>query len=701
MRKWVRKKTAICAALIALISAEAYPQRPYFTDCGAQMDWLTMPRAQRPNAQDKGNEFRFAEPNEVNLTPDNAGVMSEFDDGMVTWVVGLGAEWSENINVTFANVELGVGEYIYVYSPDGAKVQTFTMRDNPRNGYLQSMPVEGDSVVVEYQSLRGTRPRFTIEAVNCGFLPFDQEKSQKASAGDFGSSEECEVNASCNSDVEDITRATCRLLINGTSLGTGVLINNTAQDGKPYVITAAHVFTNNTLKTCVARFNYDAPLCQDKVYYSDYEDISGATLVSFHEQRDVALLLLDEAPSDRTRPYWAGWNASGDFVGDHCIGVHHPYGDVHKVSVGTVPVQSTYSGKTNSNLSMSPNAHWHVGTWTSGTTEGGSSGSGLFDAQKRLIGCLTGGSATCSYPQDDYYWRLASSWKVSGTGDKTIYEALNPTESNVTQLDGAEFVGTRYSNEFNSGIETSILSLTDEGDYLAGHNSRQISAVAERFGNESGATKIHGIYIAPARARQKYGNAYRIFIWSDSNGEPGDEVAAFQCYNSLLSTSKVCYLEFENAIAISGAYHLGFELNYTEHIDTLAVYYSASATENTAHFRYNGTWSTYADMTGSEASCTLFLGAKTSGATVDNSLSEVEVESQITVKREGEKLIVGAASLVSIEMCDVAGRVRYSNRTLKGQSRCEIELSALPTGMFLVKVEAEGEKKTFKVLGSR
>ena len=42
--------------------------------------------------------------------------------------------------------------------------------------------------------------------------------------------------------------------------------------------------------------------------------------------------------------------------------------------------------------------HWFVAAWDEGMTEGGSSGSPVFDDSQRIRGQLHGGYASCSFP---------------------------------------------------------------------------------------------------------------------------------------------------------------------------------------------------------------------------------------------------------------------------------------------------------------
>ena len=82
--------------------------------------------------------------------------------------------------------------------------------------------------------------------------------------------------------------------------------------------------------------------------------------------------------------------------------------------------------------------------WEIGVTEGGSSGSPLFDQNGRIIGQLFGGQAECIGTSDnddfDLYGRFAISWDNGTTSATRLKEWLDPTGANPNILNGSEYV---------------------------------------------------------------------------------------------------------------------------------------------------------------------------------------------------------------------------------------------------------------------
>ena len=97
---------------------------------------------------------------------------------------------------------------------------------------------------------------------------------------------------------------------------------------------------------------------------------AGATYIYNNPGADVLLLRLnDPAPAGA---FFAGWDPNAIPVGASVITIHHPEGDLKKVSEGSVLRYSSppvLGGAT---------APFSEVRWGSGTTEGGSSGAGLF-----------------------------------------------------------------------------------------------------------------------------------------------------------------------------------------------------------------------------------------------------------------------------------------------------------------------------------
>ncbi len=183
----------------------------------------------------------------------------------------------------------------------------------------------------------------------------------------------------------------------GSFLCTGTLLNDTDPHTQaPWFFTADHCFAGDhggtpaqdrarVAQTLVTHWNYEATACGSNVSTARTTLSGGADLLFHDPLTDAMLLRLRGTPPSVAT--FAGWDASGLPASSDVVAIHHPGGDAKKVSFGR-------------HLPASSDRESHAAGWLEGTTEGGSSGSGLFvrggDGHYRLHGGLYGGYASCA-----------------------------------------------------------------------------------------------------------------------------------------------------------------------------------------------------------------------------------------------------------------------------------------------------------------
>ncbi|MEO6172320.1 MAG: trypsin-like peptidase domain-containing protein [Arenimonas sp.] len=245
----------------------------------------------------------------------------------------------------------------------------------------------------------------------------------------------CEVNVICSvaalgTNFVNAKNAVARItFVSGgsTFLCTGTVLNDTAAATQiPYFYTANHCISSQTIASTINTFwNYEATGCPNTsglgtftqqtggaVYLYSDPDTSGTSTAN---GTDTSFVRLNDAPP--AGAFFAGWDSTA--LGNIAVtAIHHPQGDAKKVSQGTKKSQSTKL-----------QTMW----WSSGSTEGGSSGSGLFTigagGAYYLRGGLYRGSASCSNTgtntsaNSDDYSRLDVSYP-------SIQQWLAPTVTN-------------------------------------------------------------------------------------------------------------------------------------------------------------------------------------------------------------------------------------------------------------------------------
>ncbi|MDQ3192155.1 MAG: trypsin-like peptidase domain-containing protein [Bacteroidota bacterium] len=393
--------------------------------------------------QYKNIPFRFAYPHQVNFTTANSGKWDVLSNGSKIWRLKITSTGAYSLNLTFDEYNLPIGAKLFIYNQEKSQViGAFTHNNNKPYNQLGTVPVEGESIIVEYYEPIGT-PR--SNAFKIGTVAHDYKNIFKQ-AVNFNNSGSCNNNVICplSAGWEEQIRSVALITTNGGSrLCTGSLVNNTCNNGTPYFLTADHCLGSG-VNTWVFIFNYDSPQCSPSIDGPLANSISGCSLRANNPGSDFALLELSSVPPASYDVFYAGWDRTGD-IPTFQTAIHHPSGDVKKISFDYDPASAvTWNGA----------ACWEIANWESGTTEPGSSGSPLFDNNNRLIGQLYGGSASCSSITDDAYGRFDVSWNGSSASNR-LSDWLDPCNTNDMTIDG--FNPNQPTLTLDAGI-SSILS---------------------------------------------------------------------------------------------------------------------------------------------------------------------------------------------------------------------------------------------------
>jgi len=379
----------------------------------------------------------------------DAGSWDEPDPGVSRWRLRLASSDAASLSVKFEALQLPADAALYFYTAEGADVQgPYTADDN---GALLTAVARSSDVVLEARMPSASRDAFALKLARAfhGYRDFTTMIA-KGYPGQTGVSGACEVNVACDAGANYSAQIRATVLLTVSSGGSlyfcsGTLVNNAAQDDRPLVLTANHcLIRSNNVRDTTAYFNVQRSACTLGTAGGITQNIKGARLLagSTGNSTDHTLFELAQVPPASYNAYYAGWEVSAIAPASGAV-VHHPRGDDKKISTYTdASARDSICFGDDINDPVCADSFkvdaWEV-RWARGTTEGGSSGSGLLNERKRIVGTLSGGSAACSGTsnngQPDFFARLDKAWTASSSTGQTLKSAL-AGNSGCVSLDG-------------------------------------------------------------------------------------------------------------------------------------------------------------------------------------------------------------------------------------------------------------------------
>ncbi len=388
--------------------------------------------------QFKEAPYRFGVEHDVSYAIENSGRwIADKNSGRSIWQLGIFCPGAINISLRFDQFVLPKGAEVFIWSADREEfIGSFTHANNKESGILATGLIHGEKIIVEYSvpTSLAAWGQLQIGQVVHGYRPFALThftQVESYNRGPFGSSGDCEVNVNCpeGADWQIEKRAVAIIVEGGSGVCTGSLVNNTAQDGTPYFLTANHCLGN--VGAWVFYFNHESSTCNGFIAPTN-QSISGSSEIASSGYSDFGLLLLDDTPPADWNLQYAGWDATdSENAVNSAVCIHHPSGDIKKISFeDDAPYHSTGGGA----------QVWWVDNWELGVTEPGSSGSPLFNQDHRIIGQLYGGASACNGSVGngdfDYYGRFGQSWDHGSSASSRLQDWLDPLNTGQTILDG-------------------------------------------------------------------------------------------------------------------------------------------------------------------------------------------------------------------------------------------------------------------------
>jgi Trypsin. len=223
----------------------------------------------------------------------------------------------------------------------------------------------------------------------------------------IGRAAECQVDLACNSDpaLEKMADAIGKLFFTHedgvTETCTGTLLENTGDEKIPYLFTASHCLSSQTLADSLnIVWFFRAEQCAGNAASRKQLQTGGAKLLASSADYDWALLRLNETPPEGV--VYADWSEEAMPLNASVISLHHPKGDLLKRNDGKV--RRFYD-------SLAIGSSYIEVILDSGANEFGSSGAPLLTKNDKneyqVRGARMFGYSNCATSNvPDYYIRL-------------------------------------------------------------------------------------------------------------------------------------------------------------------------------------------------------------------------------------------------------------------------------------------------------
>ncbi len=313
---------------------------------------------------------------------------------------------------------------------------------------------EGDTQTVEFfLPGGGSSDGLSARALSVSHLFFSPASGFTKNAAQIGASGSCNIDFRCVSNpsqaLQNARNSVAKMIFTvagvGSFLCTGQTLADTNASLTPWFYGANHCFENESppyrtpqqMATIAATLNtywfFEANSCGSTAVPPFVQRTGGSTYLFNNVNTDVLFLRLNEAPPAGS--FFTGWDANAIGIGSTVVGLHHPMGDLKKFSQGNATAFIT-------DTPGSTPASFIEVQWFDGTTEQGSSGSGIWtfaNSQYFFRGGLLGGAASCSnltgrdkYSRFDQAYPSISQFLAPAAGGATNYTALwwnSPAES--------------------------------------------------------------------------------------------------------------------------------------------------------------------------------------------------------------------------------------------------------------------------------
>ncbi len=490
--------------------------------------------------------YRIGVDRTANITLNNTGLWKTLPNGDRQWQMHIKSPGAEAISFLFEVFKIYGGTTLNIQDVTGKPLHNMLTSKDVESHFMQNAALcFGDEMILTLHE-----PAYTkASEILIDRIIYNYRSTGNPSVQKINESDACEINVNCSpvgDNWQDEKKGVARIYVvegGGAGWCTGSVVNNTALDCKPLFLTALHCGVSATtanMNQWKFYFRYESTNCTNPSTAGTLDDyfISGCVRLADAADgggttgSDFLLVqmgtLANQAATITTMKsanfscYWNGWDANTTATtGGACI--HHPAGDIKKISTFNGTTVSTTWGSVS-------NTHWRV-TWSAnsnghGVTEGGSSGSPLFNnSSGRIIGTLTGGGSFCTaLTTPDRYGKMSYHWTSNGTpNNERLKTYLDPGNTGLLVLNGS----SNPCSSTSTGPCTPSSTQCDE--YI---NNVQLSTINNTSTCATGGYLDYTNISTSLAKNSAYAATITAAVLAGPGAYPDDEVAIWIDYNN-------------------------------------------------------------------------------------------------------------------------------------------------------------------------
>lgn len=360
----------------------------------------------------------------------NDGVWTKYKGGKI-WSLTLKSAGALSLEFCLGNIKINKESRLAIKDAHGNLYDEFMFQDNAqeRNQKIRTTGEQATIYLYESQECYVT-PTLNICNVTHVYRDVHSLKTETSS---------CYVDVACHSEYSNESNgiAMIEFYTNGYYFrGSGALVMNTANNFKPYILTAFHIIdvddnhslSDTEIANCANMrfsFNYKKEDCESSVLSNHYVYYTGAVLRAAWCDSDFALLEINDSNNivqNNLYLRWLGWDRSATMP-TKSICMHHPY-DYDYMNIS---IDNDMASSSNRNGSLATE-HW-VANFDEGIVWRGSSGAPLLNQDKRVVGQLHGNynnsNDVCNMTEV-FYGKISESWNGGGTSFTRLKDWLDP-----------------------------------------------------------------------------------------------------------------------------------------------------------------------------------------------------------------------------------------------------------------------------------